>query len=142
MPKTLIVPHLHIDSKTKEAMTFYQSIFGGELFFQTVEESPMKDQMPKENWKKIMHSSLTVDGEIVLMAVDMMDPKTFTKGDIVTLSVNCKSEDEIKMHFKKLSEGGKVTMPLDEMFWGATFGMVTDKYGFDWMLNFQKKPMK
>ena len=107
---------------------------------QTVGESPMKDKMPggaKSN-EKIMHASLGKDGAAFLMAADMMDPKTFTQGDTITLSANCTSEEEISTLFSKLSAGGKVTMPLSEQFWGATFGMLTDKFGIDWMLNYQK----
>ena len=132
-----INPHLHLNGTAREAMNFYKDCFGGELFMQTLGETPMADQMPAAK-DKIMHASLTKDGSVLIMAADMMDPSTFKIGDNVTLSINCSSEDEIKTLFSKLSAGGKVTMPLSEQFWGATFGMLTDKFGIDWMLNYQK----
>ena len=143
-----INPHLHLNGTTREAMAFYKDVFGGEVKIMTVGEMPAdaKTGMPggvtKENENNVMHAELEKDGETIIMAADMMDPKTFTPGDTITLSINCTSEDEIKTIFSKLSAGGKVTMPLKDEFWGATFGMLTDKFGIDWMLNFQKKPMK
>ena len=140
-----INPHLHLNGKTREAMAFYKDCFGGEVSIMTVAEMPAdaKAGMPggvtKENESKVMHASLTKDGATLLMAADMMDPKTFTQGDTITLSINCTSEKEINDLFSKLSRGGKVTMSLGEQFWGATFGMLTDKFGIDWMLNYQKQ---
>ena len=139
-----ISPHLHLNGKTREAMAFYKDCFGGELSMQTVGESPMKGKMPggAADDNKIMHASLEKDGMVFLMAADMMDPKTFMPGDTITLSIDCSSDEEIKTLFSKLSAGGKVTMPLSDQFWGATFGMVTDKFGVDWMLNYQKSEKK
>ncbi len=141
-----INPHLHLNGKTKEAMEFYKNCFGGKVMIQTVGETPAEVQknMPggEANKNKVMHAELEKDGKTLLMAADMMDPKTFTPGDTVTLSINCETEDEINTIFKKLSAGGKVTMPLGDQFWGATFGMLTDKFGVDWMLNYQKPKTK
>ena len=105
---------------------------------QTVGESPMKDKMPNgaADNEKIMHADLSKDGATLLMAADMMDPKTFTQGDTITLSINCTSEEEINTIFKKLSAGGKVTMPLQKQFWNAYFGMCVDKFGVQWMVNY------
>ena len=135
-----INPHLHLNGTTREAMAFYKDCLGGELTMQTVGDSPMKDKMPggAADNNKIMHADLSKNGATLIMAADMMDPKTFTQGDTITLSINCSSEDEINTIFSKLSAGGKVTMPLSDQFWGATFGMLTDKFGIDWMLNYQK----
>ncbi len=135
---TQINPYLHLDGTAKEAMTFYKKCLGGELTLQTVGESPMKDQMPPGSESKIMHSSLTKDGSILLLASDMMDPTSFKKGDTITLTLNCSTEEEIKDAFAKLSEGGKVERELKTEFWGALFGMFTDKFGVDWMVNYQK----
>jgi PhnB protein len=122
------------DDKCKEAMTFYQQCFGGELFFQTIGESPMAGEMPPENHNKIIHASLK-NGELELLASDMMRDKAII-GDNVTITINCTNEEEINTYFKKLSEGGEVFMPLEKTFWDAIFGMVTDKYGVEWKLNF------
>lgn len=135
---TQINAYLHLNGTAREAMEFYKDCLGGELTMQTVGESPMQDQMPPGSKDRIMHASLSKGNLILLMASDMMDPSSFTGGDTVSLSLNCSSDDEIKMYFAKLSRGGKVTRPLKEEFWGATFGMITDKFGIDWMLNYDK----
>lgn len=122
------------DDKCREAMEFYKSILGGELTFQTVGESPMKGQMP-DGLNKIMHAELKSPG-ILFFASDMMRDKAVV-GDNVGLTLNCESEEEINTLFNKLSEGGNVFMPVEHAFWGALFGVVTDKYGIEWMLNYQ-----
>jgi len=127
------------DGKCREAMEFYKSVFGGEVEFMTVAGSPMEKDMPAEKKDLIMHSTLTKNGWM-LIGSDMMRDKAVV-GDNVGLSLSCESDEEIKTIFAKLSEGGNVFMPLEDAFWGATFGMVTDKYGIEWMLNFQKVPM-
>src|SRR5689334_8214955 len=106
-------PYLHLNGTTKEAMKFYKECLGGELTMQTVGESPMKDHpMSKGNEHKIMHSSLKKGDNILLMASDMMDPSTFTPGDTMSVSLDCDSEKHIKDVYKKLSAGGKASMPL------------------------------
>ena len=128
------------DGKCREAMNFYKTIFGGELSFMTTGESPTAKDMPKEKHDLIMHSELT-SKDLAFSGSDMMRDKAVI-GDNVGMALNCKSEDEIKTIFSKLKEGGEVFMEVEEAFWGALFGMVTDKYGVEWMLNFQKTPMK
>ncbi len=135
-----INPYLGFTTNCREAMEFYKAALGAELTLQTVGESPMKDTMPAEMHDMIMHASLSKDGQTLLMASDMMN-KDYEpiKGTHVTLSLNCTSEEEINTCFAKLSEGGTVTMPLATQFWGATFGMLMDKFGMPWMLNYDKK---
>lgn len=121
-------------------MTFYKECIGGELTFQTIGESPMAQEMPKEDQHRIMHASLK-QGDFELFGSDMMRDKAVV-GDNVALSINCESESEIKALFEKLSAGGEVFMPLEKQFWGALFGVITDKFGFEWMLNYQMEPEK
>lgn len=128
------------DGKCREAMEFYKSIFGGKLDMMTVGESPMAKDMPKEKHDLIMHSTLT-SGKIMFLGSDMMRDKAIV-GDNVGIALECESEKELNDTFDKLSEDGDVFMKPEEMFWGGVYGMTTDKYGVEWMLNFQKKPMK
>ncbi len=123
------------DGKCREAMSFYKECLGGELTFQTVGESPMASELPPEAKDKIMHSTLK-KGDLELFASDMMRDKAIV-GDNISLALNCESEEEIKKLFSKLSIDGEIFMPLEKAFWGGIFGMVTDKYGVEWMLNFQ-----
>ena len=131
-------PYLSFNGNCREAMTFYQECLGGELHMQTVGDSPMAEKMPAEKKNNIMHSTLTA-GDIVLMAADSMDHEPWVAGNAMTLCINCGSEEEITTFFNKLSVGGKVIHPLTVEFWGATFGMLTDKFGIQWMFNFEKK---
>ncbi len=130
--------YLNFKGNCKEAMEFYKGCFGGELTLQTVGESPMAKDMPPQTQSNIMHATLKNDS-IVLMGADSMKPENYSIGNAVILTVVCDSADEIKALFEKLSQGGTVTMPLADQFWGATFGMLTDKFGLHWMLNFEKK---
>ena len=129
------------DGKCREAMNFYKDCFGGELNFMTIGESPMAKDTPAEKQGLVMHSTLTVKGSILFLGSDMMRDKA-VMGDNVGISLNCDSQKEVDAFFSKLSEGGDVFMKPEETFWGGYFGMVTDKYGVEWMLNFQKVPMK
>ena len=84
-----------------------------------------------------MHASLLKDS-LVLLASDMTGPDGFIKGNTISLSLNCSSEKEIKTFFSNLSLDGQISHPLEEQFWGAIFGVLTDKYGIRWMLNYDK----
>jgi len=136
-----IIPFIRInDGKATEAMNFYKGVFGGELELMTVGQSPMAKDMPgKENL--LMHSALKKDGELLFIGMDMMRDKAVI-GDNVGIAVECKSQKELDDIFAKLEKGGDVFMKPEEQFWGGYFGVVTDKYGVEWMLNFQMKPMK
>lgn len=129
------------DGKCREAMEFYKGIFGGKVEFMTVGESPMAKDMPADKQDFVMHAELTNSSGITFYGSDMMRDKAVV-GDNVGLALDCASQEEIEKHFKMLSEGGKVFMPLEDAFWGGVFGVVTDRYGVEWMLNFQKTPYK
>jgi PhnB protein len=133
---TQINAYLNFNGFTKEAMTFYKECLGGELVMQKIAESPMAAQMPSEMGAKILHSSLINKG-IVLMASDCMGAAV-NMGNNIALCVNCSSEEEINIFFTHLSAGGKINEPLQQSFWGATFGSLTDKFGIDWMFNHTK----
>lgn len=128
------------DGKCREAMNFYKKVFGGKLEFMTIGESPMAKDMPAEKQDFVMHSTLTI-GDLMFLGSDMMRDKA-TVGDNVGIALECESEKELDGIFSKLSDGGDVFMKPENAFWGGYFGMVTDKYGIEWMLNYQKKPMK
>jgi PhnB protein len=139
--KTHLNPYLHFnDGRCREAMEFYRGVFGGTIELQTVAESPMANEMAKDKQGLIMHAALT-SGDVFFMAADMMRDKAVV-GDSVSIAVHCSSEKELNEHFAKLKEGGDVFMAPESVPWGAIYAMVTDKYGIEWLLNFQKEPMK
>jgi PhnB protein len=126
-------PYLTFNGNCKEAMGFYKDIFGGELSMMTAGESPVASQMPPKYQNTIMHSSLKTD-HFEIMATDMV-PGEFVDGNTVHLSLICKSEKEIRSLFEKLSAGGKVNQPINQMFFGL-IGTLTDKFGKHWLLEF------
>ena len=130
--------HLTFSGNCREAMTFYQSCLGGELTFQTVGDSPLSAKMPKKMKDSILHSTLS-NGSVLLMGSDMVNENGLTRGNAISLTLNCESEKEIRNCYKKLSAGGQATHPLEDTFWGALFGGLTDKYGNIWMLNYNRK---
>ena len=135
-----INPYLNFTDQCEEAFNFYHSVFGGNPpEFSRFSEMPSGDggqQMSAEEANKIMHVSYMVADGCVLMGSDRptsMGPTTF--GNNAHISVQTKDKAQATSVFNGLAEGGNVTMPLADMFWGATFGMVVDKYGVQWMVN-------
>jgi PhnB protein len=128
--------YLHFNGNCREAMTFYKECLGGELTLMPVGESPMGAQMPPEQKNHILHSQLK-NGNITLMASDMFGPAGVTKGTNFSLTIVCGSTKEADALYSKLSVGGKATHPMKEEFFGY-YGDLTDKYGFQWMLNYEK----
>ncbi|QIX61903.1 VOC family protein [Hymenobacter lutimineralis] len=131
-----LTPYLTFNGNCRQAMAFYQQCLGGELMVQTFEGTPAAEHVAPEALQNVMHSALTT-ADMVLMASDSgLGP--VAKGDMISLSVNCQSPEEIQRLFSLLSAGGTITMPLQDTFWGATFGMFADQFGIDWMLNYDK----
>lgn len=129
--------YLAFNGNCREAMTFYNEAIGGELKIMTMGESPMGDQVPPEAKNNVMHATVIKD-DFLMMAADSMSDNPVNFGSSISLSVACKSEDEVNHLFEKLSVGGTITMPLQDTFWGARFGMIIDKFGIPWMFNFEK----
>ena len=132
-----IQPYLTFNGNCREAMTFYRDCLGGELFFQTIGESPMADQLPPEARAFILHATLT-SGPVTILASDMVSDSGLEVGNSVSLMIDCSSEEEIRRLYYLLSEGGEATHPLENSFWGALFGDLTDKYGNHWLLHFDQ----
>jgi len=134
---TTVNPYIGFNGRCREAMEFYKTCLGGgELFFVPVEGSPIAEQCPPAMKDQILHSSITKDG-FVLMGTDMVGPGGYVHGNSIALSVNCGSAEELNALFTALSAGGQVVDPVKQQFWGALFGMVTDKFGVGWMLSYE-----
>jgi len=140
-------PYINFKGNCEEAFTFYKSVFGGEFPY----IGRYKDMPPSEgdhataiDGEKIMHMSLPISKETVLMGSDIGGSwaEHTVVGNNIQLSVNADSEEEAKRIFEALSAGGQVTMPLDKTFWGALFGMFTDKFGISWMVNYDYQQEK
>lgn len=135
--------YLYFNGNCKEAFDFYASVLNGKLESHPYSENKeFCEKMPAELHNQIMHVSLTA-GDILLMGSDVLPSgeygiKINFEGSPVNLSLTNASLEEQEAVFKKLSSGGKITMPLQDTFWGAKFGMLTDKFGIRWMFNFYK----
>jgi PhnB protein len=129
--------YLTFNGNCRQAMTFYKNCLGGELYFQTIGESPMSEQMPPKMKDCILHATLT-NGSLILMGSDMVSNAGLIKGNAVSLSLMCSSEKEIRDCYEKLSSDGQATHPLENTFWGALFSGLTDKFGNHWLLSFNK----
>ncbi len=134
-----IVPYLTFNGNAAEALAFYSKAFDGQVIFQqTFGDAPM--DAPADQKNKIMHARFQA-GDLSFMASDAMPNQPVNGGSNTSLSLNFKTVAEIEKRFAALSEGANVTFPLDDTFWGARFGMLTDKYGINWMFNhdYEKK---
>ena len=134
---TQIFAYIHFEGNCREAMTFYRDCLGGELNMQTVEGSAIEGKCTYSMKDKILHASLA-KGAMLVMASDCSLPGGIAYGNNVALSVNCSSEEEINRFYNKLSEGGEIIDPLKTQFWGATYGVISDKFGIRWMFNYDK----
>jgi PhnB protein len=133
-----IHPYLNFLGNTEEAFNFYKSVFGGEFVaLQRFKDTPHGDNMSAEDKEKIMHVALPI-GDNLLMATDALDAfgQTLKFGDNMSIAINPESIDEANALFNGLAAGGKVIMPLEKMFWGAWFGQLVDKFGVQWMINY------
>jgi PhnB protein len=126
-------PYINFTDKTREAMEFYKSVFGGNLEMNTFKEYNASHD-PSED-EKIMHSVLEADNGITFMAADTPSDMEFKAGTNYSMSLSGDDEAELAGYYEKLAAGGAVVMPLEQAPWGDKFGMVTDKYGIQWLVN-------
>lgn len=134
-------PYLNFPGNTEEAFMFYKSVFGGEfLSLQRFKEMSESD-IPPEDQDKIMHISLPLGNQTILMGTDALESMghSLKIGNNFSISINTDSEQEADKIYNSLSAGGATTMPLQKTFWGAYFGMLTDKFGIQWMVSYEYK---
>jgi PhnB protein len=130
---TRLNPYLGFRDNAREAMTFYQSVFGGELTMSTYKEFEASDDPAEAD--KIMHAQLTTDNGMVLMGADTPNRMDYTVSGNHSISLSGEDEAELRSYWDKLTVGGTVVMPLERAPWGDTFGMVTDRFGIPWLVN-------
>ena len=125
-------PYIHFKDNAREAMEFYKTVFGGKLDITTFDQG-----MPHEGMggDKVMHAALVAENGITFMAADTPPDMAGTEGTSITMSLSGDNEPELRGYWDKLTEGGQVTQPLEKAPWGDTFGMLTDKFGIEWMVN-------
>lgn len=130
-----VQPYLNFNGNCEEAINFYKDVLGGELLFmQRYGESPMAG-MADDN--KVMHCTLKI-GDTHIMASDNPQDQPASTGSNISLAIGMNDPAGAEKMFEKLSDGGNVTMPMQETFWAERFGMLTDKFGINWMFNCEK----
>lgn len=129
--------YLNFNGNTEEVFTFYKSVLGGEfVMIQRFGETPEADRVSDTEKEKIMHISLQI-GNNVLMATDALKSlgHQVTEGTNFHISFTADSIEEADKIYNGLSSGGIKTIPMAKQFWGAYFGMLTDKFDIQWMVN-------
>jgi PhnB protein len=132
----VLEPYLFFTGNCEEALNFYKGVFGGEITSVMRMKDVPPDQemeMPPEYAEKIMHANFK-SPTVSFMASDARPGKVYGEGPI-SLSLGTDDVKEAQKVFDALAKGGTVEMPFGDAFWGAKFGMLTDKYGIDWMIN-------
>lgn len=128
------VPYISYSGNCEEAVTYYQSILGGEVEMVRFAEIPDDEEMPISNhWKnKVMHSSLTFDNGNVIYFSDTWENNQLTIGTNAMIHLNVDAESEVRRIAERLSVGGSVEMPVGKTFWGSVYGNIIDKFGVHW----------
>ncbi|WAP51470.1 VOC family protein [Arthrobacter sp. ATA002] len=132
---TTLNPYLSFRDNAREAMEFYQSVFGGTLESSTFADMNMSEDPSEGN--KIMHSSLTTDNGLVLMASDTPNSMNLDQGSSYSISLSGDDGEKLRGYWDKLLDGGQMTLPLEQAPWGDLFGMLTDKFGTSWMISIE-----
>jgi PhnB protein len=135
---TRLNPYLNFRNNTADVMAFYHSVFGGELTSSTFGEFQVSEDAAEND--KIMHSQLVTDDGLTLMAADVPNSMEFTESSNGSVSLSGDDEAELRGYWNKLSDGGVVTVPLEKAPWGDSFGMCTDKFGVQWLVNIAGSP--
>lgn len=131
---TLLNPYINFRGTAREALTFYQSVFGGELDLSTFADFSMPG-IGEDEADQIMHGQLDAPGGLTLMASDTPSGMDLPEASNITVSLSGDDQDELRGYWDRLAADGSVTMPLEAAPWGAFFGQLTDRYGVSWMVN-------
>lgn len=125
-------PYLSFTDNARQAMEFYQQVFGGELAINTFGEFGQTDSPDVD---KIMHAKLDTEKGFTLMGADTPTGMSHTRGDSISVSLSGDDGDDLRGYWAQLSDGGTVSVALEKQMWGDEFGMCVDKFGVGWMVN-------
>ncbi len=125
-------PYISFQDNARQALEFYQDVFGGELSLNTFGEY---GDPSAPGAALIMHGMLETADGFTLMGADTPPGMAYSPGDTMSISLSGDDTDKLRGWWDKLSAGGTVAMPLEQQMWGDTFGMCTDQFGTPWMVN-------
>ncbi|MBS2211329.1 VOC family protein [Carboxylicivirga mesophila] len=134
-----INPYVNFNGSCEDAFNFYRNVFGGDFeYVGRYKDMPSEKPISEADANKIMHISLRISKETVLMGSDTHEAfgQPCVPGTNISISVNTDSEKEAENIFNSLSADGQIIMPLGKTFWGSYFGMFTDKFGINWMVSY------
>lgn len=135
-----INPYLNFHGNTEEAFNFYKKVFGGDFLggIFRFDGAPGSENLSAEDRQKIMHVALPMGSNNMLMATDALESMGFkvVLGNNIHLQIYADSKTEADQLFISLSDGGKVTTPIADQFWGDYFGSLVDKFGINWMITY------
>lgn len=132
-------PYLSFERNAREAMEFYQEVFGGTLDVSTFDQFPGMTQDPGDG-ALVMHAQLSTPDGLTLMASDTPAGMTYAAPAGISVSISGDDAAKLQSWWDALSDGGTVTMPYDTPPWGGRFGMLRDRYGIDWMVALDASP--
>jgi PhnB protein len=135
---TRLNPYLSFRDTARDAMEFYRSVLGGELTLSTFGDLQGSEDPAEQD--KIMHGLLVSPSGLTLMGADTPDSMQFNPGGNVSVSLSGEDDGELRGYWNKLSEGATITAPLNRAPWGDTFGMCTDRFGVNWLVNITGAP--
>ncbi len=135
---TKLNPYLSFRDNAREALDFYQSVFGGEVTRSTFGEFHASEDPAEQD--KVMHSMLETNNGLTLMAADTPNGMDCTPGSNFSISLSGDDEAELRGYWDKLADGGNIGMPLERAPWGDTFGMCVDRFGISWLVNIAGTP--
>ncbi|MBA2415467.1 MAG: VOC family protein [Geodermatophilaceae bacterium] len=125
-------PYISFGGDARQAMEFYESVFGGTLTLNTFGEFGAQDAPEAD---KIMHAQLETEGGLTLMGADTPPGTEHNPGNNIAVSLSGEDGEELRGYWAKLADGGSVSVPLEKQMWGDEFGMCVDQYGVGWMVN-------
>lgn len=125
-------PYLNFEGNAREAMQFYQQVFGGSLDMNTFGEFGAPDEALAD---KIMHGQLETDRGFTLMGADLPPGMEYRPGTTISVCLNGDDADDLRGYWEKLSEGGTVLTPLEKQMWGDEFGSCVDRFGVQWLVD-------
>lgn len=124
-------PYISFAGNARQAMEFYEQVFGGTLTLNTFSDFDNSGQAPEG----IMHGSLETTSGYTIMGADNPPGQPHNPGNNITVSLSGDDEEELRGYWDKLSEGGTIAVPLEKQMWGDVFGMCVDRFGISWMVN-------
>jgi PhnB protein len=130
-------PYISFNGTARQAMEFYQTVFGGDLSLNTFGEYGARDAPESDN---IMHGMLESPNGFTLMGADLPPGMEYDPGNNMAVSLSGDDADELRGYWQKLSEAGSVSVPLEKQMWGDEFGMCEDQFGVTWMVNIAGEP--